>query len=143
MKRRTLAHWAASRLSTSQVTMNPSRELGRCCRTRFTDPALIMDYAQLSITRSSINTPWREMCESESPLGRAALSATRPSSFMAAWPSCAQARDMRLAIVRAGEMGATHAGAYARFGNKEHVAAAALLHRSETTACDRAKRVDD
>src|SRR2546426_12437214 len=60
MKRRTLAHWAASRLSTSQVTMNPSRELGRCCRARFTDLALIMDYAQLSITRSSINTPWRK-----------------------------------------------------------------------------------
>src|SRR3989442_1345247 len=41
---------------------------------------------------------------------------------------------MRLAIVGAGEMGATHAGAYARFGKKEHVEIAAIVSRSATRA---------
>src|SRR2546427_5607920 len=83
MKRRTLAHWAASRLSTSQVTMNPSRELGRCCRARFTDLALIMDYAQLSITRSSINTPWREMVKVKA---HSAELHFRPPDHRPLWP---------------------------------------------------------
>src|SRR3989454_10446624 len=49
---------------------------------------------------------------------------------------------MRLAIVGAGEMGATHAGAYARFGKKEHVEIAAIVSRSATRARALAKRVN-
>src|SRR5438445_10982054 len=49
---------------------------------------------------------------------------------------------MRLAILGAGEMGATHAGAYARFGKKEHVEIAAIVRRSATRARALAKRVN-
>ena len=49
---------------------------------------------------------------------------------------------MRLAILGAGEMGATHAGAYARFGKKEHVEIAAIVSRSATRARALAKRVN-
>jgi len=49
---------------------------------------------------------------------------------------------MRLAILGAGEMGATHAGAYARFGKKEHVEIAAIVSRSATKARALAERVN-
>jgi len=49
---------------------------------------------------------------------------------------------MRLAILGAGEMGATHAGAYARFGKKEHAEIAAIVSRSGTKARALAKRVN-
>src|SRR2546422_10390949 len=49
---------------------------------------------------------------------------------------------MRLAILGAGEMGATHTGAYARFGKKEHVQIAAIVSRSATRARALAKRVN-
>src|SRR2546428_6448294 len=49
---------------------------------------------------------------------------------------------MRLAILGAGEMGATHAGGYARFGKKEHVEIAAIVSRSATRARALAKRVN-
>jgi len=47
---------------------------------------------------------------------------------------------VRLAILGAGEMGATHAGAYARFGRREHVEVAAIMSRSATRARGLAKR---
>src|SRR6266702_1500522 len=77
-------HTDLSRLSTSQVTMNPGRWVGFCLRALRTDADRGAQYDQLLITGGVKKLKPGGDCESENPIADPGpLSATRPSSLWA------------------------------------------------------------